>query len=210
MPLKKSFYLVLAVAIIGILPHAADAGLIPVGAQLTLTGVSGPDDGHYFIDPYKGTINGGQPPVDIWCVDFAHESYIGKTWTVNVTTPVSGGNFQNTYLNNEDKYRAILWLIGIYNHPGYISVEVQHAIWSYSGYTNLSQHEQGLITEANLNAGGVDLTKWNILTPDAKSPKYQEFAIDPSLVPEPGFLLLLTLGIGAVSLVTWLAGGSRQ
>jgi hypothetical protein len=196
----------------------AHAGTI----TLTFTGVNADwrNDGQYYTDPYRGQI--GSEVIDIWCVDFAHESTYVSSWTANVTS-TTGSSFVNTYLYARDPahvrtdYLEILWLINNYQNPplGYetlpptqYSLEVQYAIWSFSGDAHSS--DDGLRTLA-LDAvnGGYNPAGWSILTDingeGTITNGHQEFIVHYT-VPEPSLVLLILVGLSAVCIFCYHAG----
>ncbi|MGD0310079.1 MAG: hypothetical protein ABSC02_12415 [Acidobacteriota bacterium] len=178
---------------------------------LTYTGVNGSNDGQYYTDPYYGQINGG-PVIDIWCVDFKHESNYPSSWTVNVTsiTGSSNSSFGNTYLcasdptNFRTDYLEILWLINNYQNPPldstaqFTTLQVQYAIWSFSGDSH-PDTDPGLRALA-LSAvnGGYDPSGWSILT-DTQG-NNQEFIVQYT-VPEPSLMLLILIGLSAACIL---------
>lgn len=52
-------------------------------ANMAFTGVNGANDGHYYVSPYNGTMNGQN--VRLFCVDIKNKVYFGETRTANVT-----------------------------------------------------------------------------------------------------------------------------
>jgi hypothetical protein len=105
----------------------------------------------YYVSPYRGQFlsEPGQPTVDIWCVDFAHEVHTGQMWNANFTN-MGSGDFSNTYgvrfrgWSNgiaEERYKAAAWLASqtivppspAANKPTW--PELQAAIWGLMGQT---------------------------------------------------------------------------
>jgi hypothetical protein len=93
--MKKHALIVLAVLAGVAILFPAVVGATPTTVTAHLSGAGPENSGGYYIDPYTGTINNGAVQ-DYFCVDYNHESYIGETWTADVT-PMTSSDFTNTY-----------------------------------------------------------------------------------------------------------------
>ncbi len=60
---------------------------------MVFQGVNGANDGHYYVSPYYGTMNG--QGVTLFCVDVINDVNFGQTWQANVTN-LAFGNLSNT------------------------------------------------------------------------------------------------------------------
>ena len=64
---------------------------------MVFTGVNGSNDGHYYVSPYTGTMNG--QTVTLFCVDMINDVNFGQSWQANVTS-LASGNLSNTRYGN--------------------------------------------------------------------------------------------------------------
>jgi PEP-CTERM motif len=169
---------------------------------LYLNGVNGQIDltGQVYIDPYQGG-NSSTAMNNIFCVDPMHDSYLGTSWTVNVTNLGTSPSLANTYLGNIGKvqYEEMAYLI-LYNmdnwsKSGSLSQNqaIQAAIWYIANpLTNGNGYGQNnsWVTFAAANYTNDDYSNVLILTD--VSGKNQEFI---EMVPEPATILLLGFGL---------------
>jgi len=92
--MKATKTLLLLAAMLMIVPMAhADA--TPV--TMVFTGVNGANDGHYYVSPYFGSMNG--QTVVLFCIDIINTVNFGQTWQANVTS-LASGNLANTRYGN--------------------------------------------------------------------------------------------------------------
>lgn len=209
---------------------AGTAALIanPMTETVKLTGAGNPTDiatvpgiGGVYIGPYQLSINGGAA-VDALCVDPLHESSVGNTWTVNVSTV--GGDISKTYnagntasvlgssLTSTQGYEIDAILFDLIEGPGNNltdRITLQEAAWTIFdptlfGTDTSSIQNAALQIAANngFNAntlGTFDFSRYQILT-DVNGSK-QEFLV-ASAVPEP-----LSLGLMGFGLIGIAAAG---
>src|SRR5260370_7952002 len=87
----KTTKILLLLAVMFMLTPMAHADSTPV--TMVFTGVNGANDGHYYVSPYTGTMDG--QAVTLFCVDMINEVNFGQTWQANVTN-LASGNLPNT------------------------------------------------------------------------------------------------------------------
>ncbi len=183
--------------------------------NMVFTGVNGANDGHYYVSPYSGTMNG--TPVVLFCDDILNDVSIGQTWTANVTnlaTAISSNNFSNTryggvassnvYSNPSVAYEEVAWLTTQFaSHTGdYVSL--QYAMWDImnpgSEPTNYGD-VQDWLNQAGKNYGSINPNNFSIVTNDGKlnlTGQVQEFIVQ---TPEPSALALLGFGLLALGVL---------
>lgn len=206
----KAPKILLFLAVIFVLAPVAHADSTPV--TMVFTGVNGANDGHYYVSPYTGTMNG--QTVVLFCVDIINDVNFGQTWQANVTN-LASGNLSNTRYgdsaispvaaNAAVLYAEAAWLSTQFasNPSDYVSL--QYALWDLmnpgsepTSYGNV-QHWLDL---AAANYGSIDPSQFAILTnvgPLQLTGQVQEFIIR---TPEPGALALLLCGLFALILLT--------
>jgi hypothetical protein len=166
-------------------------------ASMDLTGTAnGNVDYGVFLSPYTGLVNG--VPTQIICDDFAHDSYIGETWTANASTVANLGSGVlygqgNTKLYDEMAYLAYQLLTP--PNPNYTNFNTQaaisFAIWDlgdpsgvasfpggsgYSGFLNDSADSSGVaywINQAQTNyttLSNAQLAAVSVYTPITNNP----------------------------------------
>ncbi len=155
MSLRKLPLLLLSLLLLSV---AASADTVTV----QMTGVNGASNNGYYIDPYRGTVNG--VGTTLWCVDFRHDVWIGDQWQANVTkltdtSDLSKTNLYNTYgAQTRTVYKEIAWLITNFSRD---PASAQWIIWDLS-MNAVGAHAAGhanygtLSQEAVANAAGVD------------------------------------------------------
>jgi hypothetical protein len=198
------------IAALFLVPFAhADGG--PV--NMVFTGVNGANDGHYYVSPYLGTMNG--QTVVLFCDDIKNEVTFGQQWQANVTnlgTAISSSNFSNTryggvagspvFGNAVVAYSEAAWLTTQFasNQNDYVSL--QYALWDImnpgsepTGYGDV----QSWLNLAASNYGSIDPNNFSIVTNTGTltlTGQVQEFIVQ---TPEPGVLALLLCGLLAIA-----------
>jgi hypothetical protein len=124
---SRNFWLAMAAVALCCAPCALGQGQV----NITLTSAgSNVMDGVY-VGPYNATVNGVS--TQIICDDFVDDSYVGESWTANVTTlsNLSGTKWGNsTQLYDEAAWLATQMLSGTYSgnatQVGYLA----YALWA--------------------------------------------------------------------------------
>lgn len=178
--------------------------------NMVFTGVNGVNDGHYFVSPYTGTMNG--VAVVLFCDDILNDVTKGQSWSANVTVLASnnfsatryGGAVGSKVTNPMLAYEEVAWLTTQFaSHPSdYINL--QYAMWdimnpgTYSG-----SGVQGWLDKALKNYGSINPNNFEIVTnigdPTVKlTGQVQEFIVQ---TPEPSALALLGFGLLALGIL---------
>jgi hypothetical protein len=206
----KATKIVLLLAVMFVLVPMAHATATPV--TMVFQGVNGTNDGHYYVSPYYGTMNG--QGVTLFCVDVINDVNFGQTWQANVTN-LAFGNLSNTRYgdsaispvaaNAAVLYAEAAWLTGQFSSNPSDYVSLQYALWDLmnpgsepTSYGNV-QHWLDL---AAANYASIDPSQFAIVTnvgPLQLTGQVQEFIIS---TPEPGTLALLFCGLLALTLLT--------
>ena len=107
----------------------------PITGPTTVTLVNAGDsvsDGSDYVGPYTLAVDGKNYAA--MCVDFNDESYIGASWTANLTD-LDSSNFSKTYLgqgkNSGATYQeeAYLFSMLLATHDPATRIDIQHAAW---------------------------------------------------------------------------------
>ena len=172
--------------------------------NMVFTGVNGANDGHYYVSPYSGKMDG--TPVVLFCDDILNDVWVGEKWAANVTNlgaAISSNNFSATryggatgskVTNPVVAYEEVAWLTTQFaSNPGdYVSL--QYAIWdimnpgTYGGV-------DGWLDKALKNYGSINPNNFAIVTnlgPVKLTGQVQEFIVQ---TPEPSALALLGFGL---------------
>lgn len=165
----------------------------------------------YYVGPAKATDNGAGP-IDLWCDDFLHTTYVPTTYYANVNTlPSTTTRFYNASSpsTSNQEYKEIAWLIGQYygmssgQRTNQSVGDLQFAIWLVFNPTETALQTSGanmwLAKAQTADLGGYNTSTVRIFTPVNCSgtncaPNNQEFVNAP--VPEPTAIVLF--GTGAV------------
>ncbi len=171
--------------------------------------------GGVYIGPYTVTINGVS--TSVICDDFDDESYIGETWTANVTTLSSLGGTKWVDLGNSTNlYEEAAWLsLNLLSASPGQAGDIQFAIWALfdpNAVNGLSAGDQANVQWWINDAQGQTFTSGefaNILiyTADISDPircdgdycantPPQEFIV---ATPEPSAFILMLIGLMAIA-----------
>lgn len=179
--------------------------------SMEFTGVNGANDGHYFVSPYSGTMNG--TAVVLFCDDILNNVSMWQTWTANVTN-LGSHNFSNTryggvssskvYSNPALAYEEVAWLTTQFASHTSDYVSLQYAMWDImnpgSEPTSYG-HVQYWLNQAELNYGSINPNNFEIVTNIGKlnlTGQVQEFIVQ---TPEPSALALLGIGLLALGIL---------
>ena len=205
----KTTKIPLVLAVMFMLTPVAHADSTPV--TMVFTGVNGANDGHYYVSPYTGTMNG--QTVTLFCVDIINEVNFGQTWQANATN-LASGNLSNTRYGDSAispvaanagiLYAEAAWLTTQFASNSSDYVSLQYALWDLmnpgsepTSYGNV-QHWLDL---AAANYGSIDPSQFAIITnvgPVTLTGQVQEFIIR---TPEPGTLALLLCRLLALTVL---------
>ncbi len=176
---------------------------LPARADLVsiqLSGLPAYQYGGFYVGPAGATDN-GVGPIDLWCDDFTHDTFVPTTYYADVSTIPSTTARFSLVADAAHQYEEIAWLIAQYyvmsNKTNQSVGDLQFAIWLV-----FDPNQTNLQTTGALNwlhtAQSTDVSAYNgarIFTPTNCSgsncvPTNQEF-VDPPPVPEPTSIVLL-------------------
>jgi hypothetical protein len=161
-------------------------------ATLTLTGVNGQQVSGNYVSPYYARL--GSQSLTVYCDDVLDMVSVGESWTVEV---YSGGDTTGAMFPGAD-YPALFWLAGQDAPATYITT--QEAMWTETdpAFPGATSASNALLATAIIDAGTVDLSDWEVLTPAGSTG--QEFLVD-SIAPEPISMILAGVGLSGLGLI---------
>ncbi|MBV9760248.1 MAG: PEP-CTERM sorting domain-containing protein [Acidobacteriaceae bacterium] len=169
-------------------------------SKVTIDGVS-----KYNVDigPYTLQINGQN--MAAMCIDFFDESNVGDVWNAYVTQ-VGSSNLSNTYHPTDgQEYEEEAYLFSQITKAGADRTGLQEAAWDITAYgiTNSSYKyligDNSYIDAALANYNKINLSGFELIS-DTVAGCEQEFIV---ATPEPGSLLLLSVGMLAAFGAIW-------
>jgi hypothetical protein len=180
------------------------AGPITGPTAVTLVNAGdGLNDGSYYIGPYTLAIDGKN--YGVMCVDFKDESYIGASWTANLTD-LDSTDFSKTYLGNGQNTvnvyaeEAYLFSMLLAAHDPTQRIDIQHAAWYLTDPAyGLSSGAQTELTIAENNydskAFQATLADFEIVSDfNSGLGRQQEFIVDVA-TPEPYSVAMMGAGL---------------
>ena len=204
-------------AALALLFSAAPAALADT-ATLTLTSAgSNVADGVY-VGPYTATIAGTPGSVQVICDDYTHDSYVGETWTANVSSFPGLSNVRFTGGSETQNYDEVAYLANLLlNLGGTDNAQadaLQFAIWDIFDPSAIATSTCFGINAYDcvnywLNQAGTqtyyagEFSNILIYTPQTTG-NPQEFIVR---TPEPGTLLLLIMGLVGLFLLNGVKSG---
>jgi len=187
-------------------------------ATLTLTSAgSNVADGVY-VGPYTATIAGTPGSVQVICDDYSHDSYVGETWTANISSFPSLSSVRFTSGSETQNYDEVAYLANnLFNLGGTDNAQadaLQFAIWdifdpsAIATSTCFGANSDDCVSywltaagEQKYYAG--EFSNILIYTPQTTG-NPQEFIVR---TPEPGTLVLLFLGLAGLLLLKGFKSG---
>ena len=174
--------------------------------EMTFTGVNGTAAFGYFVGPYYGALD--DQPVNLFCVDFSNDVWIGETWEANLTSIGAGADLSQTRYGNMagaiSLYREAAWLTEQYaTAPAAQYADIQATIWDLFNPRSAPQPASDFwLNEALANFTSADYRDFRIVTnlgPVEPTGQVQEFLthVDTANTPEPApFLLVAATLVG--------------
>ena len=174
--------------------------------KVTLTGVSGGVQGGVYTSPYYATV-GNLTNVPIVCDDYAHQVYMGESWTASVSTfaDLSKARFwQGTQAATLQLYDEAAYLFDeLYLQPSQRG-DISFALWAIfdsteveasAGWTSNAAWWVASAQSQTYAAG--EFSNFKVLTPISPTTP-QEYLIR---TPEPSTLVLLAAGLLVISIL---------
>jgi len=204
-------------ALVALLFAAAPAAFAD-SATLTLTSAGSNIADGVYVGPYTATIAGTPGSVQVICDDYSHDSYVGETWTANMSSFPSLSSVRFTSGNEALNYDEVAYLANtLFNLGGTDNAQadaLQFAIWdifdpsAIATSTCFGANPYDCVNYWLTAAGTQSYTPGefsNILiyTPQTTG-NPQEFIVQ---TPEPGTLLLLFMGLAGLILLKGLKSG---
>jgi hypothetical protein len=167
-------------------------------------GVNGANDGHFYVSPYYGTMNG--VPVTLFCVDLGNSVHWNQVWQANLSTITNGSDLSATRFgslpNGLQLYQQAAWIINQFPAHATDYVNLQYALWNLFN-PSLAPDTAGSnawLALAATNFGSTNFANFRVVTnvsPVHLTGQVQEFMIidHPSSVPEPATLALFGCGL---------------
>jgi PEP-CTERM motif len=181
------------------------------GTSMYLSGAG--DNAPYgvYVGPYYATVN-GVANTPVICDDYSHDSYIGESWTANLSTSSNMSDVRFNPANYDELAYLANILFGLNGSNNAEADALQYAIWYLDdptdvaaaiggyGFFSDSTDVDGVAywrNQAALNATPADLSDILIYTPTSGG-NPQEFLVQ---TPEPGVILLLAIGLAGLFLL---------
>ena len=183
-------------------------GAFAATVQMTFAGVNGAAAFGYYIGTYYGTMN--DAPVDLFCVDFANDVWIGEQWKANLSSINTGADLSQTRYGDSPGaltlYQEAAWLTEQYaTQPEARYADIQATIWDLFNPRISPQPASAYwLKQAQINYTSENYSDFRVVTnlgPVERTGQVQEFLthVDPVSTPEPAPLVLVGISLGAVS-----------
>lgn len=189
---------------------------------VTLAGHGSTVSGNVYVGPYAAVLGSGPgaPTVDVYCVDYLHESTVGDSWVAAITSLHDGADLSATRFGSLEhaleNYRKAAWLSTMFAvQPTAVWGDIHATMWSL--FTAEAPHpsDDHFLAMANdfyaAHTTGFDWGQYFVLSDvshgDALHPDgNQEFVTaaavlhpDVTVTPEPISMTLVATGLAGIA-----------
>lgn len=151
---------VAALAVLSFAPSALADGT----ASMTLTSAGSNPFANIYMGPYTATVNGVSTPVI--CDDFTDDSYLGESWTANVSGyPNPTGMFSAKPLAGQGYDEVAALTLALVNPANSSQVDqIQYALWAVFNKSSVQTYLQDNLSNSSYNTfytnGVLDWLSW--------------------------------------------------
>ena len=179
------------------------------GSDLTLMGVNGAQENGVYVNPYFGSMDGGNTIFSIFCDDLSHEVNIGQSWGVNVINGAnaSGARFFSSI--GQTGYDELFWLSTQYTLANKASWgDISEAGWDITSPGAFSASSVlSWLSKAEANYGSINPADFLIFTPTGAAG--QEMTGDSPVFEPSTISILAGSGLGIFVVVRRRKLGSK-